>query len=122
MKLAFRILTALVWITMGLGAKVLGLVPRHQEIVARIVGDPHAAIITKLIGLGEIGLGIWILSGRFPRLCAGIQIALVAVMNLIEFTRARDLLLYGGWNMSIAIAFTAFVAATQWPRSPCSAD
>jgi hypothetical protein len=33
---------ALVWLANGLLCKVLGLVPRHEAIVARILG-PHAA-------------------------------------------------------------------------------
>mgnify|MGYP006969389127 FL=1 len=47
---------------------------------------------------------------------------LVGVMNLIEFTLARDLLLFGGWNLLVAAAFMTFVAFVQWPRRPCSPD
>ena len=43
-----RWLVALVWLASGLGAKVLGLVPRHREIVARVLGDEHALAWTRL--------------------------------------------------------------------------
>jgi|OM-RGC.v1.027053661 hypothetical protein len=127
MRILLRGLLAAVWLGMGLGAKVLGLVPRHREIVARILGEEHATTLTVLIGLGEILLAAWILTGRFPRTCAVVQIGLVLAMNLIEFTIARDLLLFGGWNLGVALAFIALVALIQWPRraatpgpAPCS--
>jgi uncharacterized membrane protein YphA (DoxX/SURF4 family) len=117
-----RILIAAVWLVMGLGAKVLGLAPRHREIVARILGEEHAGTLTTLIGIGEVGLAGWILSGRHPRLCVAVQIVLVASMNVIEFTIARDLLLFGGWNLLVAVAFMVFVYRVQWPRPSCSPD
>jgi hypothetical protein len=129
MRAALRILIAAVWLVMGLGAKVLGLAPRHREIVARILGEDHAGTLTLLIGLGEVFLAGWILSGRYPRLCVAAQVGLVAMMNVIEFTIARDLLLFGGWNLLVAVAFMVFVALVQWPRpdtslapTSCSSD
>jgi uncharacterized membrane protein YphA (DoxX/SURF4 family) len=120
MRTSLRILIAAVWLVMGLGAKVLGLAPRHREIVSRILGEDHAGTLTVLIGVGEIFLAAWILSGRYPRLCVAVQIGLVAMMNVIEFTIARDLLLFGGWNLIVAIAFMVFVALVQWPRPGAS--
>lgn len=116
MRTPLRILIAAVWLVMGLGAKVLGLAPRHREIVSRILGEEHADTLTLVIGLGEILLAAWILSGRYPRLCVAVQIGLVATMNVIESTLARDLLLFGRWNLLVAVAFMVFVALVQWPR------
>jgi len=59
---------ATVWIANGLFCKVLNLVPRHQQIVARILGDDYSRLLTLLIGLSEIGMTIWILSGIKTRL------------------------------------------------------
>jgi len=53
---------AAVWLINGLICKVLNLVPRHQQIVARIVGNEHAAVLTKTIGLSEILMALWIIS------------------------------------------------------------
>lgn len=120
MRLIIDIPLAGVWFVMGLGCKVLGLAPRHEQIVARILGGDHSHLLTVLIGCGEIGIAAWILSGIRPRMAAGVQIALVAVMNVIEFFLARDLLLFGAGNLAFATAFIVFVAFTTKLRSPCS--
>jgi hypothetical protein len=54
-------LIAAVWIANGLFCKVLNLVPRHREIVARIIGNAHAGVITRAIGFSEIAMAAWIL-------------------------------------------------------------
>ena len=105
---------ATVWLVMGLGCKVLGLVPRHQEIVARILGEQHAHDLTILIGCGEIAIGLWILTGIRRRVAAVVQIVLVAVMNLIELRFAGDLLLFGWGNLVVAVCFCGFVAWNAW--------
>ena len=60
---------ALVWVINGLLCKVLDLVPRHRAIVARILGD-DPVVLTKLIGLSEIAMAVWVLSGIAGRLNA----------------------------------------------------
>jgi len=96
---------ALVWLINGLYCKVLNFVPRHQEIVAKILGAEYAPILTKLIGFGEIFLGVWIISGFQSRTNTILQIVLVLTMNIIEFVFASDLLLFGKLNLLIAITF-----------------
>lgn len=98
-------LIALVWFINGLFAKVLGFVPRHEQIVARFFGADFAGIIVKSIGFGEILLSVWILSRVFSRLNAIVQITLVAAMNFLEFFFARDILLWGGLNAVLAFVF-----------------
>lgn len=90
---ASRLGIAAVWIGFGLLAKVLDGVPRHRAIVARVVGEARATHVTLLVGAIEILLGIWILTGRRPRMCAATQTALLAGMNTLELLRAPDLLL-----------------------------
>ena len=102
-------LIATVWLVNGLVCKVIGLVPRHQQIVARILGDEYAQVITIAIGLGEVLLALWILSGIRSRICAAFQIALVLIMNVIEFFIAPDLLLFGRMNFLVAIVFASLV-------------
>lgn len=102
-------LIAIVWLVNGLVCKVLMLVPRHHEIVARILGEEYAVLLTRGIGLGEIGIAVWVLTGIKSRLCAIFQMVLVATMNLLEFVIARDLLLWGGMNAVYATLFIAFV-------------
>jgi len=102
-------LIAAVWLINGLFCKVMHLVPRHQLIVARILGDEYAGLLTTAIGLSEIGIAIWILSGFKSRTCAFIQIVLIAAMNIIEFFLAPDLLLFGKINALIAAVFILIV-------------
>src|SRR5687767_14272275 len=90
---------AAVWLANGLFCKVLNLVPRHQQIVARILGGHYAALITKLIGVAEIGMAAWIVTGILPRLNAVMQIMIIAVMNVLEFLLVPDLLLWGRLNL-----------------------
>jgi hypothetical protein len=88
-----RIGVALVWITFGLVFKVFGAVPRHERIVARILGEAVAPSVTRLIGLGEALIGVWVLSGVLLPWCALFQTLLIVAMNAIELRRSRDLLL-----------------------------
>ena len=104
----YRTLTyciALVWLANGLLCKLLGLVPRHAAIVARILGPAYAGPLTRLIGVAEIGMAIWVLSGMRRRWCVLAQIGLVAVMNTLEYCLAPDLLLWGRANALFAGLF-----------------
>ena len=93
---------AFVWVANGLCCKVLGWVPRHHAIVARILGETHADIITRAIGFAEIGMAVWILSGIAGGINAVTQIVIIASMNILEFFLARDLLLWGRANAVFA--------------------
>jgi hypothetical protein len=100
---------AIVWLVNGLVCKVLGLVPRHQEIVASILGSDYALILTLLIGLSEIGMAIWILSGVYTRLNAVTQILIIATMNTLEFILVPELLLWGKANAFFAFLFITLI-------------
>ncbi len=102
-------LIAVVWLINGLFCKVLNFVPRHEQIVGRILGNDYAKPLTILIGLAEIGMTIWILSRIKPKLNAVIQIAIVATMNILEFFLVPDLLLWGRFNAVVAAAFILLV-------------
>ena len=98
-------LIATVWLINGLVCKVLNLVPRHQEIVARILGDAHARVLTLFIGLSETAMAIWVLSGIRTRLNAITQIVVIATMNILEFFLVPNLLLWGRANAFFALLF-----------------
>ena len=100
---------ATVWIANGLFCKVLNLVPRHEKIVARVLGPAHAILFTKAIGTAEILMAVWILSGIKSRLNAVMQILIIAVMNSIEFILAPDLLLWGRANAIFAFLFILLI-------------
>ena len=100
---------ATVWIANGLFCKVLNLVPRHEQIVARILGDDYSRLLTILIGFSEIIMAVWIVSRYKKKLSAIAQIALVAAMNTIEFIFVPDLLLWGKLNSLFAFIFILVV-------------
>lgn len=105
----FTYCIATVWIANGLFCKVLNLVTRHQQIVARILGTEHSRLLTILIGCSEIFMAVWILSKIKTRLNAIAQIAIVAAMNTLEFIVVPDLLLWGKLNALFAFLFILIV-------------
>jgi hypothetical protein len=102
-------LIAAIWLVNGLICKVLNLVPRHQEIVARIMGEEYARPLTVLIGTSEIVMAVWIISGRYARLNAITQMVVIAVMNTLEFILVPDLLLWGRFNAVFAFLLIALI-------------
>ncbi len=100
---------ATVWIANGLFCKVLNLVPRHEQIVAKITGSNFSRPLTILIGLSEIIMAVWILTGYKSRLNAITQIAVVATMNFLEFILVPELLFWGKLNSLFAFLFILVV-------------
>jgi hypothetical protein len=94
-----------VWLINGMFCKVLNLVPRHALIVSTLLGVEDALMLTRIIGIGEVLIVIWILSGIKSRHCAVFQIILVATMNIIEFICVPELLLFGKFNIVFAAFF-----------------
>lgn len=76
--------------------------PRHQQIVARVVGHEWAPLLTRVIGVLEILMAIWILSRWKPRTAAVVQMVAIAAMNIIEINVADDILLFGPFNIVLA--------------------
>jgi len=107
------VVIGLVWGINGLWAKILGQVPRHAEIVARVVGDAFAGPLTVVIGVAELVMLAWFLSGRHTRLCAAAQVAIVLTMNVIEQVIAADLLLFGRFNLLLACLFCGVVIVRE---------
>jgi len=100
---------AAVWLINGLFCKVLNYVPRHEEIVAKILSSDHSRILTIPIGVSEIVMALWILSGIKSKLNAMTQIIVVASMNILEFILVPDLLLWGHYNSLFAILFVLLI-------------
>ena len=78
-----RLAVALVWLYQGLWCKALGRCPGHQAIVEAVPGLSVRAASFALAGLGivEVGLAVWVLSGWRPRMAAAAQTLLLAGMN-----------------------------------------
>ncbi len=95
-------LIATVWLINGLICKVLNYVPRHQEIVGEILGSDYAGVLTTGIGVSEIAMAIWIISGIKSRINTILQIVIIATMNILEFILVPELLLWGRFNILFA--------------------
>ena len=100
---------ATVWIVNGLFCKVLHLVPRHEEIVAQIVGNHYSRLLTITIGILEMAMAVWVLSNYKSKLNALLQIVIVATMNTLEFFLVPDLLLWGKLNAFFAFLFILLI-------------
>jgi len=116
-------LIATIWIANGLFCKVLNLVPRHEEIVARILGNDYSRPLTIFIGLAEIIMAIWILTRFKSKLNTIVQMVVVATMNIIEFIAVPDLLLWGKLNIIFALLFIGLIYYNEFvlnkkPNSP----
>ena len=105
---------AAVWIVNGLFCKVFNLVPRHQQIVAGILGDHFSRPLTILIGFSEIIMALWILTNYKSKLNAIVQILIVATMNTLEFILVPDLLLWGKLNSIFAFLFILVVYCNEF--------
>ncbi|MFN3664951.1 MAG: DoxX-like family protein [Sediminibacterium sp.] len=93
---------AFVWLINGLFCKVLNLVPRHEQIVARILGRKYSKQLTIIIGIAEILIAVIVLIKCKTKMNAVMQMLIIASMNIVEFIVAPDLLLWGRANIILA--------------------
>lgn len=103
-----RIAIGCVWLLFGLVFKALDGLPRHRAIVARVLGEEHATLVKNLVALGEVGIGLWMLSGHHLRACMALQTAAILAMNALELRYARDLLVA---PRAMVVANAALLAA-----------
>ncbi len=103
------VLIGSVWVFHGLYSKILDRIPRHRLIVARVLGERFARPATKLIGGGEILLGVWVFTGWQPLVCAAVQTAGLVAMNVFEILLAGDLLISAAGMVILNLGFLALV-------------
>ena len=103
------VLIGSVWIFHGLYSKILNGIPRHRLIVARILGERFARPATRLIGIAEVLLGVWVFTGWQPIVCAAVQTAALLSMNALEILLAGDLLISAVGMVILNLAFAGFI-------------
>lgn len=110
---------ALVWLFHGLYSKIFHGIPRHRQIVARVLGEGLAGPVTIAVGSLEVILGIWILSGRRRPACALVQTLAILGMNTLEILLAKDLLISAFGMVALNLMFLAIVWlwATSLPKT-----
>ena len=100
-------LVAAVWLIHGLYNKLLGGSARHLAIVQSVpgLGGSAGEHVLALVGIGEVAIALWILSGWRPWLCAAAQTLVLLSMNVVELTFARALLLWPAGLIPVNLAF-----------------
>ncbi|MGD8859917.1 MAG: DoxX-like family protein [Myxococcales bacterium] len=78
-----RFAVALVWLYEGLWCKLLGRMPHQVDVVAAhpLFGPRTARLVLHAIGVLEVALAAWVLSGYAPFACALSQTVLLVGMN-----------------------------------------
>ena len=90
---AIRASVAAVWIYEGLWCKILGGVQSQVEVVTAVPRlGAFAKPFLKLLGLGEVGLAVWVMTGIAPGLCAIAQTVLLVLLNANGLIWARHLI------------------------------
>ena len=92
-RLVCRLVVGAVWLVFGVVFKAFDVVPRHRQIVARVLGERWSRPVILLVAAGEATLGAWMIAGRLLVPCVALQTAAIVTMNALELRYARDLLL-----------------------------
>ncbi|WP_336517920.1 DoxX-like family protein [Pollutibacter soli] len=109
-----QMLIGSIWLINGLFCKVFNLVPRHEQIVATILGKQSSREHTIAIGLAETAMAIWIFSGKLSRLNSILQMIVIGTMNILEFILLPELLLWGKWNFFFALMLILVIFVNEF--------
>jgi hypothetical protein len=85
---------AAVWLYEGLWCKLLGGDPNQATVVEAVprLGPRIGAAFLKLLGVVEVLIAAWVMSGIAPVLCAAAQTALLLTLNFNGILWARHLI------------------------------
>ncbi len=89
-----RVSIAAVWLYEGLWCKVLGRMQSQVDVVSAVprFGARFGAAFLKLLGVVEVGLAVWVISGIAPAACAIVQTGLLILLNVNGLLWARRLI------------------------------
>ena len=106
-----HIAVAAVWFYEGVWCKLLNGQPRQVRVVEAmpLYGAGVASKLLRLVGAVETAIGIWILSGVAPILCAAAQTALLVTLNVCGLLWARRLIEDPGGMVIKNFAFIVLV-------------
>ncbi len=104
-----RVVIGGVWIFHGAFSKLADGIPRHRQIVGRILGESLASPATTAVGILEILLGLWAFTAWRKVPCAVVQTLAIAGMNTLEILLARQLLISAPGMVALNLCFLGFV-------------
>jgi hypothetical protein len=89
-----RAAVAAVWLYEGLWSKLLGGQQRQVEVVSAvpIFGPRLGRAFLKALGVVEVALAAWVISGFRPGICAVAEISLLFVLNVNGLMWARHVI------------------------------
>ena len=89
-----RIAVAAVWLYEGLWCKLLRGAPHELEVVKAVprYGPRFGVPFLMALGVLEVLLGVWVLTGIAPLLCAVTQTVLLVSLNVNGLIWSRDLI------------------------------
>ena len=117
---ALTCMVASVWMFHGLFNKLMGASPRHLLIVQAVPGLGGNVGRFALVGVGivEVAIAVWILSGRRARVSAAVQTVVLLSMNVVELTWARKYLLWPAGLVPVNLCFLGLAWANALLREP----
>jgi hypothetical protein len=89
-----RVAVAAVWFYEGLWCKLLGGQPHQLQVVSAVpsYGPRVGAVFLKTLGVVEVGIGFWALSGVAPFPCVIAQTLLLVSLNAGGILWARHII------------------------------
>ncbi len=85
---------AAVWLYEGLWCKVLGRMQSQVDVVSAVprLGARFGAPFLRVLGVVEVGLAVWVMSGVAPAACAIVQTGVLILLNVNGLLWARRLI------------------------------
>jgi len=92
--IVIRISIAAVWMYEGLWCKILGGVKSQVDVVQAVprIGPRFGVAFLKTLGLAEIAVALWVMSGFAPGICAIAQTVLLVTLNANGLLWARHII------------------------------
>jgi hypothetical protein len=106
-----HVAVAAVWFYEGLWCKLLNHQPRQVRIVEAmpLYGSRIGSKLLRLLGVVEAAIGVWVLTGVAPILCAAAQTLLLVMLNSCGLLWARRLIEDPGGMVVKNFAFLVLV-------------
>ncbi|MGW2746212.1 DoxX-like family protein [Streptomyces sp. NPDC001450] len=116
---AARWAIALVWFYEGFWCKIWPGRADQRAIVGDVPFLPEWAVTAALlaIGLAEVAIGVWVLSGRRARAAAIVQTVLVVAFNLGGLLFGADQIDEPGRLVTQDLAFLALIWLVTWTEA-----
>jgi uncharacterized membrane protein YphA (DoxX/SURF4 family) len=89
-----RTSVAAVWLYEGLWCKLLVRVPSQLDVVTAVprLGPRFGRTFLEVLGIVEVGLALWVMSGVAPGACAVVEVVLLVALNVNGLLWARHLI------------------------------